>query len=122
MELLHLEGGAFPVPRVEVVMYSLATLINFIFYQGNCPQHDVLPDYSGQRCARLPDTSVRRRSMHGLIARGGIALFHFNFGCILVLSKREQSTEFIESIECASGFYKECESEAGYAVIVPKPL
>jgi hypothetical protein len=29
MELLHLEGGALPVPRVEVVMYSLATLIIF---------------------------------------------------------------------------------------------
>jgi hypothetical protein len=50
------------------------------------------------------------------IARGGIALFRSNFGPILVSSKR--STEFLE---CASGTYRECESEAGYAVI-PGPL
>ena len=118
-----MEGGATqPRARVEVVtrMYSLATLIRSFsnLTKANYSQHDVLPDYSGQRyvVAVLQYTSACRESRHGVIARGGIALFRFNFGCVFISSKHEHGAEFLE---CASGSYKEWESEAGSAVISP---
>lgn len=124
MGLLHLEGGAFET-RVEGSRdVQLRNPDQAFLYQGNCPPHDVRPTTRANDAyvAVLPDTSACRRSMRGVIARGSIALpvFRSNSGCILVSSKCEHSTEFLE---CASGTYKEleCESEAGYAVI-PGPL
>jgi hypothetical protein len=111
MGRLHLEGGATPDPRVEVVMYSLATLTRFSLPRQLSPARRSAR-LLGQRCVRcrvagcssVQAEHARRRNCT-----------RSNFGCVLLSSNHEHGTEFLE---CASGTY---ESKAGSGVI-PRSL
>lgn len=109
MGLLHLEGGATPDPRVEVVMYSLATLISFSLPRQLSPARRSAR-LLGQRCVRCRVAGYFTvQAEHALARRRNCT--RSNFGCVLLSSNHEHGTEFLE---CASGT---CESKAGSGVV-----